>query len=109
MSPNGQSSGHLPAADFAAYLDGRLDAADRARAEAHLADCDECRRELVEIRALLSETESGGTAEPVRPRLRRRIARLGVAAGIAAVLIGVVTTLRRPEPAVERAPAEVGS
>jgi anti-sigma factor RsiW len=43
------------------YLDGVLPPAERARFEAHIADCDGCRAFLEEIRATIALT---GTLEP---------------------------------------------
>jgi len=39
--------------EMAAYIDRRLSAADRERAEAHLAGCAECRQELRDVRSIL--------------------------------------------------------
>jgi hypothetical protein len=39
--------------EMAAYLDRRLDAADRDRVEGHLAGCADCRQEMLEVRGLL--------------------------------------------------------
>jgi Putative zinc-finger len=107
MSPNEQSRDHLSAADAAAYLDGRLDPADRAHAEAHLADCNECRHELVELRVMLATRGTSDGAAVVRRR-RRLSVPLGMAAA-AVLLITVATTLRRSNPIVERAPSDAGS
>ncbi|MET0553772.1 MAG: zf-HC2 domain-containing protein [Vicinamibacteria bacterium] len=52
---------------IAAYLDGRLDAAARARAEEHLADCEECRTLLGETAAFLQDDAA---ARPARTRAR---------------------------------------
>lgn len=108
MSPNEQSREHLSAADAAAYLDGRLNPADRARAEAHLADCGECRHELVALRAVLADADRSDGAAVVRRRRRRLSVPLGMAAA-AVLLIAVATTLRRSDPIVERAPSDAGS
>ena len=43
------------------YLDGRLSAADRARFEAHVADCPHCRTYLEQIRTTI---ELVGRVEP---------------------------------------------
>lgn len=115
MSPNEQRSEHLSAADAAAYLDGRLDAADRARAESHLAACSDCRQELVELRTLLANADPSadtGAASRVAPavghRGRRRSVALGVAAAAAVVLVAVATTSRRPSATAERALSDAG-
>jgi hypothetical protein len=47
------SGRHLASEELAAYLDKTLSEAERARVEAHLADCDACREELVSAAKLL--------------------------------------------------------
>ncbi len=49
----GHNVRHLESGEIAAYLDRRLAPADRSRVEAHAAECDQCRRELVEAARLL--------------------------------------------------------
>jgi hypothetical protein len=44
---------HLEAGLVAAYVDGRA-GGDAAKVEAHLAECADCRREVIEVRRLLS-------------------------------------------------------
>ena len=48
------ASQHLGVDALNDYLDGGLTAADRAVATAHLATCDDCRRELAELRATVA-------------------------------------------------------
>jgi putative zinc finger protein len=57
MTDQGPMEPHLDASLVAAYVDGRAGSADVARIEAHLADCADCRREVIEVRRLLP----GGT------------------------------------------------
>jgi anti-sigma factor RsiW len=45
---------HLDAALVSAYVDGRAGSADAAKVEAHLVECADCRREVIEVRRLLS-------------------------------------------------------
>jgi hypothetical protein len=45
---------HLDAGLVAAYVDGRAGSGDAAKVEAHLAECADCRREVIEVRRLLS-------------------------------------------------------
>lgn len=45
---------HIEASLVAAYLDGRAATAEAAKVEAHLAECADCRLELIEVRRLLS-------------------------------------------------------
>jgi anti-sigma factor RsiW len=110
------------------YLNGNLDAADRAKVKAHLEDCAECREELVfesrlrtEVAKLPLETESSFVEfrrrlAPMPPREPRRAhmlqmvraaarmadrVTLKVAVQAAVVLLGVgivVPSLLRPGP-----------
>lgn len=41
--------GHLESSEVAAYVDRALAPAQRERVEAHLADCAECRREVIDV------------------------------------------------------------
>ena len=45
---------HLEADLIASYVDGRAGRADAATVEAHLAECAGCRREVIDVRRLLS-------------------------------------------------------
>jgi hypothetical protein len=45
--------GHLESGEIAAYLDSGLAPSERSRVEAHLADCDDCRREVVDVNRLM--------------------------------------------------------
>jgi hypothetical protein len=88
---------HPSEMELAAYLDGRASAASRERIEAHLADCPDCRHDLVAARSL-------------RPRRRfssRRVA--GALAAAAAVLLAAVTLVDRSGSNVARAPAMRGA
>ena len=95
-----QESGHLTAADLAAYLDGTLGPSARARVEAHLADCDACLDEVTVLDGLVHEASA-------RPRARWRVA-IGIGVAAAAVLAFLVAfppggagpgdQLRAPEP-----------
>jgi hypothetical protein len=78
-SPESPGSGsHLSAGRVTAYLTGRLDAAGRDEVEAHLADCEECRTEIIEV-ARLARGRKRLPWEVVIP--------LAAAAGIAGVLL----------------------
>lgn len=79
---------HIEASLVATYVDGRATSAEVETVEAHLAECADCRREVIEVRRLLS-------------RRSRRWAWSAVAVlGAAAVLLLVVN---RPggEPAAD--------
>jgi anti-sigma factor RsiW len=77
MTDHHTQPGHLANGLAAAYVDGRLAAVEVSRVEAHLAECDACRLEIVAIRRLL------------RSRTRRRLwpAIAGLAAAAALLLM----------------------
>jgi hypothetical protein len=95
---------HSSSADIAAYLDGVLAPQDRARVEQHVAECDDCRSELIAVSRVLSTI----------PRRRRWYVPAGIAAAAAAVALLVWPGLpadRQPsfrEPAVTTTPAPIG-
>jgi hypothetical protein len=49
----GRGDGHLDAGIVAAYIDGTMDAAYLGEVEAHLAECEPCRREVVEVTRMM--------------------------------------------------------
>ena len=79
-TPSERTGEHMRDLEMAAYLDRRLSEPDRERAEAHLAECAECRREFREVRGLLNRS--------ARPR------RLLVGAGLLAAAASLVLFLR---------------
>lgn len=89
---------HLDDGTLHAYLDGELSTVERARVEAHLAECEPCRERLVEERSLIERadrllglaTPSGlGLSVPTALRRRRRWRVPSAwAASIAAAFIG---------------------
>ncbi|HUG27245.1 MAG TPA: zf-HC2 domain-containing protein [Gemmatimonadales bacterium] len=82
-------SAHLSEEILAAWVDGGLSRDDRAKAAAHLVDCDECRSLALESGGLLR-----GYA---RPHWMRRMAIGGLAAAAAvALLILTPETVRTP-------------
>jgi hypothetical protein len=81
--------GHLESGEVAAYLDRTLPPSDQSRIEEHIADCDVCRAELVEVARLLR----------TQPRRRGWYMPIGVAAAAAAVLL-LVWPRPMEEPAV---------
>ena len=82
---------HLDADEIAAFGEGALPAASRARYSAHLADCDDCRRSVTQI-AL-----AAGVADRVEERER-----VGVAAAPARSLILSATPAAIATCATER-------
>jgi hypothetical protein len=72
------SESHITSEELGAYIDGRLDQTRSARLESHMADCADCRADLIDVRALLA------TAPQASSRSRRRA--WLVAAGIIAIV-----------------------
>jgi len=61
---------------LSAYLDGELDEAERRRLEAHLADCDECRSILADLREIVARAAALEATPPARdlwPGIRERL------------------------------------
>lgn len=80
-----QPMGHLESSEVAAYLDCALPVEKRERVEAHLADCAECRREIIDVSRLRSST-------------RRRSRWLVFAPAAAAAAIVILLLARSGEP-----------
>ena len=68
--------GHLGDA-VAALVDGELDHAARERAQAHLAHCADCRREVDGQRRLKARLRAAPALPPVPPQLTERLLALG--------------------------------
>jgi hypothetical protein len=81
-------SGHLDAMEVAAYVDGALAADVRQRVEAHLADCVECRDEVVDASRLAAQVVA-----PKAPRWR-----LLIPVAAAAALLLMVRGGSREDP-----------
>lgn len=80
------SDSHLdPVGELVPYVDGILKGDAKRSAEAHLANCEVCRREVADLRQF---------ARPRRRVLRRAIAAIAAAAAV----VIAVTVMRRPEP-----------
>ena len=78
MLPESTRQDHLNSGEVATYLDGALPPSDRSRVEAHLADCDACRMEVVDVARLVR-------ARPGPPRWYLPVG--AVAAAAAAILL----------------------
>jgi anti-sigma factor RsiW len=80
---------HLRESEVVAYLSDDLMPAERERVESHLAECLECRREVIEVAEILTTYR--------RRRTKRRLAYLGailVLAALAALLVKAVHRIR---------------
>lgn len=58
---------------LSALIDGELDGAERDRAHAHLAGCDQCRTEAAELRALKRKLGSLLSGAPAEAAMTRRL------------------------------------
>ena len=71
---------HLRTAEVAGYVDGALTSSDNERVRAHLAECDECRAEVMAVHRLVR-------TQPLQRRSRILIPTALAAAAVAFVLI----------------------
>lgn len=89
IEPDATSGGvHPETREIAAYLDDRLAGADKARLQAHLAECPECRAEMIELVELMEVHEKGGRRRWTVPAL------LAAAAAAAVILLVAVPAVR---------------
>lgn len=87
MTSPGHRTEHISDVELAAYMDRNVAAADRERIESHLADCDECRRHLIEARKVLGGID--------RTRSLRLVATLAAAAAVLVFVRSEVWTTRQ--------------
>ncbi len=64
---------HLRTVELADLAEGRIDAADMARHEAHLAGCAECAAELAHVERLLAVMRADRTPEPLASVVARAV------------------------------------
>lgn len=87
---------HLESTEVAGYLDRTLSAADRARVEAHLTECRDCRAELIAVTRVLRGSE----------RPRRLLLPLAAAAAVLLLVPWLhLTQTRQPGQPILREPA----
>lgn len=91
MSADSDSVSHLTSEELAAYLDGRLDSAVVARLESHMAQCRDCRGEMVAARATL-ESAKTISRRPLAAHVTRRRAWL-IAASV--LVVASIPVLQR--------------
>lgn len=84
--PTAGGEGHMNEFEMAAYVDRRLGPADRERVEGHLAECANCRHEVLEVRGMLRRA--------ARPR--RLIIGASLLAAAAALVLIVQPATRNP-------------
>ena len=81
----GDRSSHIAPADIAAYVDRRLASAERERVEAHLADCQECRDEVLAVSRLTRKSLVARRSTAIIPFI-----------GVAAAAVIAVVLMRTP-------------
>ena len=87
------SSPHLEPNEVASYVDGALDAAGRARFDAHLVSCDHCRAEVAEVSLV---------AAAMRTRRRRKSFLIPAGAVAAAAILFMLLPPRGRAPSERR-------
>jgi len=98
MSADSTLESHITSEELAAYLDRRLEASSSARIENHMADCGECRADLVEARSLLATTNASAFSLPAGRASRTRV--WFAAAGIVALACLPLLRWAVPSPGV---------
>lgn len=101
MTPgNEQRPSHLDESQIAAYIDGAMNDGERAGAERHLSECDECRAEVVASHDVVGAAPIAGSA-----RSRRSIKWVGIAAAAALMVVAASTlTKDAADETIVRAP-----
>lgn len=102
--PPAASGACLDSNRLSAYHDDGLSAGDRAQAERHMAQCDHCLRELIELAELVREAEPGFTPlDYVIGLAKKGIQLLRVPTeGFNELPLAAAATLEAPEQASER-------
>jgi len=90
-------SEHLDSVSLSRYIDGAGTSDERARCEAHLAECPDCREEMVEVGRILATA----------PRSRRRVLVPLAAAAAALLLVWTGSINRGPSGPVVRDPDSI--
>ena len=92
---------------LSALVDGELDGAERDRAHAHLASCEQCRAEAAELRALKQKLRTLGTGAPAEAAMTRRLIALTGPGGPMPARPGRLRVApgRRPRPGGQPGPS----
>lgn len=85
MTTAGGRNGHLTVEETTAYVDAAVSPEDRPRIEAHLADCNRCRDEVVAVRETMRTRDQSRRSSPRQSVVR--IAGLAAAAVLAGLLL----------------------
>jgi Anti-sigma-K factor rskA/Putative zinc-finger len=96
----------VPHVEVAGYALGKLDQDETVSFEAHLAECDECRRELEELRGLPELLARAAPPVRVPSDLRARTLDAVRQAAETAAATGELPETAAPRPELVRAPAE---
>jgi anti-sigma factor RsiW len=90
---------------LSALVDGELDGAERDRAHAHLAGCEQCRIEAAELRALKQKLRTLMTGAPAEAAMTRRLIAMTGPGGPLPPRRRLLRVVPGPGPGAGRAPS----
>ncbi len=94
---------------LSALVDGELDGAERDRAHAHLAGCEQCRIEAAELRALKQKLRTLMTGAPAEAAMTRRLIAMTGPGGPLPPRRRLLRVAPGPGPGAGRAPSRPGT
>ena len=94
---------------LSALVDGELDGAERDRAHAHLAGCEQCRTEAAELRVLKQKLRELMTGAPAEAAMTSRLIALTGPGGPMPPRRGLLRVVPRRRPAAGPAPSRPGT
>src|SRR5260370_3223901 len=94
---------------LSALVDGELDGAERDRAYAHLAGCEQCRIEAAELRALKQNLRTLMTGAPAEAAMTRRLSAMTGPGGPLPPRRRLLRVVPGPGPGAGRAPSRPGT
>jgi anti-sigma factor RsiW len=93
---------------LSALVDGELDGAERDRAHAHLASCEQCRAEAAELRVLKQKLSTLTTGAPAEAAMTRRLIAMTGPGGPMPARRGLLRSSRRAATRASRRPGARG-
>jgi anti-sigma factor RsiW len=93
---------------LSALVDGELDGAERDRAHAHLASCEQCRAEAAELRVLKQKLSTLTTGAPAEAAMTRRLIAMTGPGGPMPPRRGLLRSSRRAATRASRRPGARG-
>ncbi len=94
---------------LSALVDGELDGAERDRAHAHLASCEQCRTEAAELRVLKQKLSTLMTGAPAEAAMTKRLIAMTGPGGPMPARRGLLRDARRAATRASRRPGGRGS